>query len=332
MIRLLIRIFLASLVVVVTRLVVTPEVSITSLVRPEMVAFITQLQGDVSLQRNGKRNKITSTTLLQVGDVVSAQKDSDAAIFQIHACVFRLKPNTKKVIDKLSPPAPPCGALTPEDFDRFRRTYSSASVNRRKPSQVTQGNPNEQRLTLLSPRHSLVLDKRPEFVWTRIERATDYVVKIYNRQEEVLWTTATSTTRTAYAAERPLADGDYKWDVTARIANRITSDQSLYDAAPFTVSAERGPSIRQKLDQVRQVAPDKDATNLAYISALFENRLYPQAEIELTRALARNPKDDALSTLLMENYRLTQRWRDRERVRTRADSTNGPRRLPGAIK
>jgi hypothetical protein len=321
------RIFPILFVLTLTQLTANPKVSVT--VRPENVAFITQLQGNVSLQRNGKRNKITSTTLLQVGDIVSAQNDGDAAIFQIHACVFRLKPNTRKVIDKLSPPPPPCGALTAEDFDRFRRTYATSSANRKKASQVTQGNPNEQRLTLLSPRYSLVLDQRPEFVWTRIERATDYVVKIYSRQEEVLWTTATSETKIAYAAERPLTDGDYKWDVTARIANRITADQSLYDVASFTVASERGPSIRQTLDQVRQVAPDNNTTNLAYICALFENTLYPQAEIELRRALSRTPKDEVLLTLLMENYRLTQRWRDRERVRIQADSENGPRLLPG---
>lgn len=297
-----------------TRSTVTLDKRLVAAVTLEDVGFITQLKGKVSLQRNGRVKQVIETTKLQVGDVVAAQNDGEAAIYQVYACVFRLIPNTKKKIDQLAPPPPSCG-LTLEQFGDFRRIYFSSSTNRRVKSPRTMGNPNDERLTLLSPRFSVALEARPEFVWTKINRASDYIVKVYNQRDEVLWSAVSSADRISYAGEKPLNDGNYKWDVTARVGNRIVPEQSLFDAVPFSIMVEGGKAIRENLSHALRIASNTDATNLAYIGALFKYKLYPQAEVELQKARTRSPEDETLRTLLMENYRLTERWRDRERLR-----------------
>jgi hypothetical protein len=178
----------------------------------------------------------------------------------------------------------------------------------------------------------MALDARPEFVWTNLASASDYVVKVFGRRGEPLWTHTTTAAKIAYGGERPLSEGDYRWEVTARIEQRVTADQSLYDAAPFTVGAERSSAIRLALDQARQVGAESGACNIAYIGALLEHRLYPQAEIELRQALARSPRDQSLWSLLMESYQLMRRWPDREKARAisaRPDPAGGLQQLPG---
>lgn len=282
---------------------------------PEEVGYISQPKGEVLLWRPGKRPQPVKLTLtkLYVGDKVTTGADGEATIYQVYAAVIRLRPNKCKKIIRLSPP-PPKDGLTRQEFDAFQRLYATSVSNYGKKPRPTMGDSSEQALTLISPRFSTVLEPRPEFVWTEVRQTSEYEVKVYDQQGRELWSARSPTNKISYTGRQPLSDGNYKWDVTALVEGRITPEQSKFDAAPFTIKAKTGDAIRKNLSRTLQIVSDEEIVNLPYIGLLFKYRIYPQAEIELKKALALSSEDDTLWTLLIENYRLAERWRDRKKI------------------
>jgi hypothetical protein len=56
----------------------------------------------------------------------------------------------------------------------------------------------------------------------------------------------------------------------------------------------------------------------------MKSKLYPQAAAESLGALEQAPKDQALWTLLMENYAQMKRWREREAARKLSEGQPTP--------
>jgi len=288
------------------------------------VAMITQLGGSVQLRRGGKTRPIRQTTLLNAGDVVRAGDDGRAVIYQAYAPVTRIGAGQSRTISRLSPPAPR-NALKPEEFARLKRHYLNAKQRRAEPSPATMGGPDEAVLTLLEPRNSVVLKRRPTFTWTPVSGATNYLINVYDHHEKTVWTANTTEALVTYPEElSPLAPGNYKWEVTVQIGARTTDNPALYDATAFTVvSAERAAEIESSLASARASAPaDDGAANLIYISALIEHKLLPQAAAELKRGLERAPRDQTLWELVMETYAQMKLWGGREDARRISDNAN----------
>lgn len=288
------------------------------------VAIITQLGGSVQLRRGGNTLPIRQTTLLNAGDVVRAGDDGRAVIYQAYAIVTRIRAGQSRTISRLSPPAPR-NAVKPEEFARLKRHYLNAKQRRAEPSPATMGGPDEAVLTLLEPRDSVVLKRRPTFTWTPVSGATSYVINVYDHNEETVWTANTTKAHVTYPKKLPpLAPGNYKWEVTVRIGTRTTDNPALYDATAFTVvSAERVTEIESNLRSARaSVRADAGAANLIYISALIEHKLLPQAAAELKRELVRAPQDQTLWELVMETYSQMKLWGGREDARRISDNVN----------
>jgi hypothetical protein len=127
-----------------------------------------------------------------------------------------------------------------------------------------------------------------------------------------VWQTTTRETRAVYpAGGRPLAPGEYAWEVLARDGSR-----KGLDTAPFTVAAPRQvAAVRRALERAAALVADSDVPNLARIAVCLEHRLYPEAETLLQRATARSPRDRVLWALRMRLYELTERSAEREATR-----------------
>lgn len=163
-----------------------------------------------------------------------------------------------------------------------------------------------------------MLERRPKFAWTRVSKATSYVVTIYDRAEEPLWTAITSETSFSYADNRPpLVLGDYKGKVVARIGDKMTGNPALYDATTFILVNEES-TARINADLARAQALDEQAASSLYISALIEHRRFPQAAGELKRALEGAPQDLALWEMLIEVCWQMKLWEAREYARNSA--------------
>ena len=287
---------------------------------PEPLALVTQLEGSVKWQRRNQRAKsINTTTFLYAGDQIITDADGRGVVYQLYAPYDRLKPNSKKTIDDVFRPPPPDGALKPEEFAWFKIHYKDALRNQNKVSPAHMGGPDDQTLTLISPRNSMVIERDPTFEWAGIKDATKYTINLYDKKEDVVWTAVTTETRIKYsedAKHKALPPGNYKWDVTARVGNQSTSNPALYDAADFTIATpQQADSILQDLKRAQGITPGGETTNVIYICALIQHKLYPEAEIELKKALSHSPNDLALWALLMETYNKMMRWNSREKAR-----------------
>lgn len=290
----------------------------------EEVALIARPGGSVRLRRGGNTRPVRQATLLDAGDEIRVGNDGRAVIYQAYAPVVHVVAGQSRIIKRLSPPAPK-NALKPEAFSRLKRQYLNARQRKADPSPSTMGGAEDEVLTLLEPRNSVVTEGRPTFAWIPVGSATSYVVNVYDHNEETIWTAKTTETRVVYPKDRPpLVPGDYKWDVTAKVGTRTTDNPAFYDATAFTVvSAKRAAQIKSDLASARATAPaDLGGANLVYLSALIEHRRLPQAAAELKRALVRAPDDQTLWELVMETYSQMKLWRAREEARRISDSPN----------
>lgn len=280
------------------------------------VALLTQPDGNVRLKRGRRTLMISEDMLLNVGDVVSVGGNGTAVIYQAYAPVTRLGVNQQFKVTRLSPP-PPERALTTEEFTWFKVHYVAARRKRTSPSPATMGGPEDANLTLLEPRNSIALSRRPIFKWSRVDDATKYVVNIYDKNESVVCTESTTETLLQLPDKcRPFDPGDYKWDVTAQVGNQVSDNPALYDATSFIViTDQRAADISKAVEHARAVAASDCAAASVYASALIEFKIYPQAEAELRGALERSPKDQTLWALLIETYARMKRWRAREKAR-----------------
>jgi len=280
-------------------------------------ALLTQPQGRLKLIRKKKSKAIQEDQLLNVGDIVVLTGEGGGVIYQAYAPVKRLARDDRLTIQALLPP-PGQNALSLEDFVSFKKNYQLARQNRSQPSPTQMGGADDNRVTLMEPRNSLVLDIRPAFIWTGVTGATRYVVNIYDSSERVVCTANTTETRLSYPEScSQLPPGEYKWDVTAKIGDQISDNPALYDASSFSiVSTDRATAIKNALSHARSISQADNSARSVYAAVLLDQRLYPQAELELLGALKQSPSDQSLWSLLMETYRLMKRWPAREKART----------------
>lgn len=283
------------------------------------VAFVTQLKGSVQLRRGNDTHPIRQSMFLNVNDIIKTGEGGEAVVFQTYAPVTRLRPNQSYTVAQLSPP-PPEGSVKPEDFVRLKRLHLNARQRKDIPSPAMMGGRDDAILTLLEPRSSAVLESKPKFEWTRVSGAMNYEVAVYDRAEKVLWKVSTSDTSVRYPSDQPsLTPGEYKWEVVARIEGRVMGNSSLYDASSFTLVNEES-AAQINADIAKALALDNGAASPLYISALIENRRFPQAAAELKRALEAAPQDGTLWEMLMETYWQMKLWGSREYARRLSDN------------
>jgi hypothetical protein len=184
------------------------------------------------------------------------------------------------------------------------------------------GGPDDVVLTLVEPRRSVVLERRPKFTWTGMSEASRYVLTVYDADEKIIWTTTTTGTSANYPGDQPpLAPGEYKWEVVAQVGDKVTGDPALYDATAFTLVSEE-IATRINADLASAQAGDEGATALLYVSALIEHRRFPQAAAELKRSLEAAPQDAALWEMLMETCWQMKLWRTREYAKQLSEDPN----------
>jgi uncharacterized protein (DUF2141 family) len=279
------------------------------------IAVVTDLRGDVKLQRAGRgmAEALGHTEFLFAGDRLLMGEDGRATLFQRDAPPLTLGASRAVTLQPL-PASASEGVLTAEWLALLQKQIAAATTSReQKLASGTRG-AKAVEVTALAPRYSLVLEAQPVFEWklASVGEAAEYRVTLYGPEENKLWEATTRETRLTYPADRrPLAPGEYAWEVIAQVGSR-----KALDTAPFTITAEhQAAGIRRALDRAARLVSDPDLTNLPYVAVCLEHRLYPQAEAALKQATARAPQDRTLRALLMRLYALTERTKEREGAR-----------------
>jgi hypothetical protein len=277
------------------------------------IAVVTDLQGDVRLQRAGQRHAVPldHTAFLRVGDRLAVGQDGGATLFQLDAPWITLGANRTVTIQPV-PLASRVPVLTP-DLMALLVKHAAApggGVGDRRSAPPRRGN--ALAITALAPRHSLMLEPRPTFEWRPAGDAVRYQVTLYNDRDIVLWQTTTEGTRAVYPAGRKeLRPGEYAWEVLAQ-----GNDREGLDTAPFTVATKhRAAEVQRVLDRAARLVTDPGVTNLPFIAVCLEYRLYPRAEALLMKATARAPQDRVLTNLLKHLYQVTRRAGERTDTR-----------------
>jgi hypothetical protein len=280
---------------------------------PASIAVVTDLQGAVALQRAGSAAAVPlrDTTFLQSGDQLVTGSDGRATLFQVHASFRRLSSGQRLTLAP-APRSARTDVLSAELFALVQKQFHTAARSvAQKSGEVRRGG-GAGVLTALMPRHTRLLAARPLFEWTPVPGATSYQLTLHDAQEKKLWQATTPSTRADYPRNRrPLAPGDYRWDVIA-----LPMTLRALDSAPFTITtAKEALATRQIMERASRQGSDASITPLPYLAVLLEHRLYPPAEGLLKAATERTPDDRVLRQLLMQLYQHTRRWAERERQR-----------------
>lgn len=277
-------------------------------VAPEPIALVTSINGVVSIRYGGagKPEQTGSTTFLYDNDELIVDDSSYALLLQVNAFSQQLAGKNKKTIKPLSPP-PPKGGMTQEQFNWYKRWFAKALENRK----VKAPRPKRKRklITALTLRFGVLVDPRPVLAWTRVGGVQNYLVRLFDKDDKVIWSKNMADQQVVVAPAIP--SGKYKWDVTAAWRNDF-----VHDFTAFIVAApEEADRIKSELQQARGINPNPDDINPIYVAACLEYKQYREAEEELRKGLRRSPSDKVLWTLLEETYRAMERWDDRETAR-----------------
>jgi hypothetical protein len=276
---------------------------------PEPIALVTQISGVVKIKSGAGKSKSTDlTTFLYEDDELSVDDSSYALLLQVNAFSQQLTGKKKRTIKPLSPP-PPQGAMTQEQFNWYKRQYAKALENREvKPPQAKR---KKKRITALTLRFGIMVDPRPVLAWTRVSGVQNYLVRLFDKDDKVIWSQNMTDQQVVVAPAIP--SGEYKWDVTA---TWMAKHEFVHDFTPFIVAApEEADKIKNELQQAKGINPNPDDINLIYVAACLEYKQYREAEEELRKGLRRSTSDKVLWTLLAETYRAMKRWDDRETAR-----------------
>jgi hypothetical protein len=275
---------------------------------PARSAVLTSLRGTVEVKRNGRDVFLAtrSTTLLSPGDMVRTGREGSAVLIYPDARTAAL--GAQQTVAAEAGSARPVPAFTV-----LRKQLESVLSREGDPLAMRgyvlrgyalrDGEEASRPVLALVPRQSLVLEGRPVFRWRADRGTSNLTLTLYDRDEKVAWSAAldpASSSREYPDDARPLAPGEYIWEITGKINGRPE-----LSSARFTIPAPRtAAAVKATLKSLSEAGPD---SSLLLIAAQLEYRLYPQAEASLVAARERTPGDRTLALLLAKVYSETRR-------------------------
>jgi hypothetical protein len=134
-------------------------------------------------------------------------------------------------------------------------------------------------LILLSPSRTNIASLQPHFRWEPLDGATEYELKITDREERTLWRQKLTSRDAPYPTSAPALawDQKYLWHVTARNGDEVLTDVgSFFQILP----KERADDVRSTEEAARRsMAADPKDNNLLFLLAFLyeENGMLDEA-------------------------------------------------------
>ncbi|UCG53327.1 MAG: tetratricopeptide repeat protein [Candidatus Latescibacterota bacterium] len=275
-------------------------------------AVMLSCSGDVMIVRDGQTIKGAFGLNLRPGDEIRTGQDSQAEIHFDGGNWVRIGSNSSMQVKgqpQAKPEEPPAGVSmgtksfqTVQNFIKLKNSEGSSSLVRLRSGEK------HPELRAESPRHTMVRG-RPTFRWSVSDPSTELKLTVYDEdgvywQHEVLDTMALT-----YPADAPpLAPGTaYSW--TLETTDPLKFPPLRSQAAFFEIlSTEDDEELQNALGEIaREGESSVSAVHLVRASLFFEYNLLDEAIAETQRAIAVDPENPALRSILARLYAQTGR-------------------------
>jgi len=227
---------------------------------------ISMVSGEVQIVRSGQTIPLPALTadLLSVGDRVITGRHSEATfLFCPESRSATLLEDSEVLLESATVRLRK-GKLGPDR--KLPSCHLPATLALAAPSQMQAGvmRLRGSNLILVSPSRISIATLQPHFRWEPVDNATEYILKLMDREERVLWSKTLSSTDAEYPADAPpLAwEQKYWWRVAAR-----DGDDTLMEAGSYfqILPQWQADEVRQDETTLRSVF----AENARDISPLF---------------------------------------------------------------
>ena len=254
------------------------------------VGVITEVKGQVQIKRAGKSSWQPARVNMPVyaGDVLRTGSNGRVVVWTPTGRAQSLGP--KKTVS-INPVKSPRDSLWREVWgsfvSRMKTNFSEENLATVAAARTPVSLPAKNRLVLLSPRNTKVLEERPTFVWTEVENAKGYRVTVgFFDDEKRVWETVVNRNSLRYPDDAPeLKPGKiYIWQVEA--IGVPNASESAWFAVLHPAEAR---DIKFALQQLKNKAPDFMAYSLAAASFLESHGCYSEAISILKAALKQYP-------------------------------------------
>jgi len=285
-------------------LIVAQVFAVAAMVRAESpVGVITEVKGKVQIKRAGKGSWLPAKVNMPVyaGDVLRTGSNAKVVVWTPNGRAQTLGPNKTVSINPVKGARDSLWREIWTSFvGRMKRSFSEESLATVAAARVPTSTVDENRLTLLSPRNTKVLDGRPTFVWSEVENAKGYRVTVgFFDGEKRVWEKVVNGTSLRYPEDAPeLKPGKvYIWQVEA-----IGVPEASESAWFVVLHPAEARDIKFALNQLRSRTPDFLAYSLMAASFLESRGCYSEAISILKAAIKRAPDQPEPQFLLASLY------------------------------
>ena len=267
------------------------------------VGVITEVKGQVQIKRTGKGAWQPARVNMPVyaGDVLRTGSNGKVVVWTPTGRAQTLGP--KKTVS-VNPVKGVRDSLWREVWgsfvSRMKSNFSEENLATVAAARTPVSLPAKNRLVLLSPRNTKVLEERPTFVWTDVENAKGYRVMVgFFDDDKRVWETVVNRNSLRYPDDAPeLKPGKvYIWQVEA--IGVPNASESAWFAVLHPAEAR---DIKFALQQLRSKAPDFIAYSLVAASFLESRGCYSEAISNLKFALKQSPHQPEPRFLLANLY------------------------------
>jgi hypothetical protein len=276
-------------------------------------AVMLSCSGDVLIVRSGGETiKGAFGLSLQPGDEIRTGEDSQAEIHFDGGNWVRMGSNSSMQVKGESEPAtdqPAVGASmgtksfqTVQNFIKLKNSEGSSSLVRLRSGEQ------QPELRAESPRQTMVRG-RPTFRWSVSDPSTELKLTVYD-EEGIHWHRAVSDTTTlTYPIDAPTLEAGTAYSWTLETTDPLKFPPLRSQAAFFEIlSDEDDKELQNALGEIaREGEPIVSAVHVVRASLFFEYKLLDDAIVETQQAIAVDPKNPALHSILARLYAQTGR-------------------------
>lgn len=311
-----VRNLIATLVVVACAVCVVPMLAGQARAQ-DPAAVLLSCSGDVTIVRGGGEIKGTFGLNLEPGDEIRTGADSVAEIHFDDGNWVRMGANSSMQVkgQRSAPPSPnekaaASGSMgaksfqTVQNFIKLKDSEGSSSMARLRSAD------SQPELCAESPRQTVVRGL-PTFKWKLTDPATALKLTVYN-EEGVLWEhDVHGTTSVAYPGDAPALEPGTAYSWTLETTDPLKFPPLRSQAAFFEVlAAEDDKKLAAALDECSQSDGEETSESAKHIvraSLFFEYNLLDDAIAETQQAMAVDPENPALRSILARLYAQTGR-------------------------
>ena len=237
------------------------------------VAIVTSFAGSVSIARDGESIVLDAMIELYSGDKIEVGSDGRIVVLYTSGKFRSVGSATSFIIEPVR--GPEVGEIVDTDTDggseEFEPLFAFKAASERLEGRKSVRTIDTTGVFILHPGNSSIMEEKPEFIWTSVDTAEEYELKI-QRMGKVIGTAIISDTVFSYPSD---------WQALERGKTYIMKIEGKKEDISFTsrtvrfkvLSEKQMEKLEKDKKSIEMVAPDEISSRLLLGELYKENRL-----------------------------------------------------------